>query len=131
MPQPLLQDTHHPDYAIAGDTVIRRADGKPLQVDVPASAFRVLHPMFLRAGDKLFFGRRPVSTKRVHLPTLEFIDDDFARDRQHAYLVGHVSLVEIDGADPATFRVVEPGTAQDAIRRYDARTLRDATAPRD
>ncbi|WP_175838730.1 DKNYY domain-containing protein [Burkholderia anthina] len=130
MPQPLLQDTHHPDYAIAGDSVIRRADGLPLQVDVPASAFRV-HPMFLRAGDKLFFGRRPVSTKRVHLPTLEFIDDDFARDRQHAYLVGHVSLVEIDGADPATFRVVEPGTAQDATRRYDARTLRDATAPRD
>lgn len=116
-------------YAWDGERLF--CDGKPFQVDVPASEFRVLHPAFLRAGGKLFFGRRPVSTKRVHLPTLEFIDDDFARDRQHAYVVGHASLVEIDGADPATFRVVGPGTAQDDTRRYDARALRDATAPRD
>ncbi|MBN3796084.1 DKNYY domain-containing protein [Burkholderia sp. Ac-20392] len=116
-------------YAWDGERLF--CDGKPLQVDVPASALQVLHPTFLRAGDKLFFGRRPVSTKRVHLPTLEFLDDDFARDSKHAYIVGYVSLVEIDGADPATFRVVEPGTAEDSTRRYDARTLRDATAPRD
>ncbi|MBY4868954.1 hypothetical protein DIE14_31475 [Burkholderia sp. Bp9017] len=124
-------DRLHVEGSYAWDGERLFCDGKPLQVDVPASEFRVLHPTFLRAGDKLFFGRRPVSTKRVHLPTLEFIDDDFARDRKHAYIVGHVSLVEIDGADPASFRVVEPGTARDDTRRYDARTLRDATAPRD
>ncbi|WP_175770648.1 DKNYY domain-containing protein [Burkholderia anthina] len=124
-------DRLHVEGSYAWDGERLFCDGKPLQVDVPASELRVLHPTFLRAGDKLFFGRRPVSTKRVHLPTLEFIDDDFARDRKHAYIVGHVSLVEIDGADPASFRVVEPGTARDDTRRYDARTLRDATAPRD
>ncbi len=124
-------DRLHVEGSYAWDGERLFCDGKPLQVDVPASEFRVLHPTFLRAGDKLFFGRRPGSTKRVHLPTLEFIDDDFARDRKHAYIVGHVSLVEIDGADPASFRVVEPGTARDDTRRYDARTLRDATAPRD
>ncbi|MGS0896811.1 DKNYY domain-containing protein [Burkholderia stagnalis] len=121
----------HVDGSYAWDGERLFCDGKPLQADAPHDALQVPHPTFLRAGDKLFFGRRPVSTKRVHLPTLEFLDHDFARDRHRAYIVGYTGLVEIDGADPATFRVVEPGIARDGSRRYDAKTLRDATAPRD
>ncbi|AYZ63598.1 hypothetical protein EGY31_10510 [Burkholderia multivorans] len=124
-------DRLHIEGSYAWDGEHLFCDGKPLNVDVPHTALQVLHPQFLRAGDKLFFGRRPMSAKRVHVPTLEFLDDDFARDRNHAYIVGYVSLVEIDGADPASFRVTAPGEAQDATRRYDAKTLRDATAPRD
>ncbi len=106
-------------------------DGKPLKVGVPHDTLQVPHPGFLLAGDQLFFGRRPVSARRVHLPTLEFLDHDFARDRRHAYIVGYISLVAIDGADPASFRVLGKGRAADAMREYDAGALKDATAPAD
>jgi len=104
-------------------------DGKPLKVAAPHDALQVPHPGFLLAGEQLFFGRRPVSARRVHLPTLEFLDADFARDRKHAYIVGYVNLVAIDGADPATFRVLGKGRAADAAREYDAAALKEASAP--
>ncbi len=104
-------------------------DDKPLKVAVPHAALQVPHPSFLLAGEQLFFGRRPVSAKRVHLPTLEFLDADFARDRKHAYIVGHVNLVVIEDADPASFRVLETGRAADAAREYDAAALKETTAP--
>jgi len=104
-------------------------DDKPLKVAVPHDTLQVPHPGFLLAGDQLFFGRRPVSAKRVHLPTLEFLNADFARDRKHAYIIGYVNLVAIDGADPATFRVLENGRAADAAREYDAAALKEASAP--
>lgn len=112
-------------YAWDGEHLL--CDGKPLKIDAPQATFQVPHPAFLLAGDKLFCGRRPVSAKRVHLPTLEFLGDDFARDRRHAYVVTYESLAEIDGADPSTFRVIEPGIAQDEARRYDADVLRKAS----
>ncbi|MGE8366240.1 hypothetical protein [Cupriavidus sp.] len=104
-------------------------DDKPLKVAAPHDALQVPHPGFLLAGEQLFFGRRPVSARRVHLPTLEFLDADFARDRKHAYIVGYVNLVAIDGADPATFRVLGKGRAADAAREYDAAALKEASAP--
>lgn len=106
-------------------------DGKPLKVTVPHANLTVPHPAFLLAGEQLFYGRRPVSSKRVHLPTLEFLDGDFARDRHSVYIVGYVNLVAIDGADLASFRVTAPGKAEDALRSYDAKTLKDETAPKD
>jgi DKNYY family len=105
-------------------------DGKPLKVATPHTQLSVPHPAFLLAGEQLFYGRRPVSSKRVHLPTLEFLDNDFARDRQHVYIVGVVNLVAIEGADLASFHITAPGKAKDATRSYDARTLRDETAPK-
>lgn len=104
-------------------------DGKPLKVAIPHAQLRVPHPAFLLAGEQLFFGRRPVSAKRVHLATLEFLDDDFARDRDHVYIVGAINLVAIDGADRASFRVIGPGKAEDTKRSYDAKALRDETGP--
>lgn len=111
-------------YAWDGDHLF--CDGKPLKVDAPYAALEVPHPLFLRAGDKLFCGRRPVSTKRVHLPTLEFVGDDFARDHKHVYVVTYEGLAKVDGADPSTFRMIEPGIAQDETHRYDAQALRKA-----
>lgn len=105
-------------------------DGKPLKVATPHAQLIVPHPAFLLAGEQLFYGRRPVSSRRVHLPTLEFLDNDFARDRDRVYIVGAISLVAIDGADLASFRVVAPGEAEDVARSYDAPTLREETAPK-
>ncbi|WP_321954935.1 DKNYY domain-containing protein [Paraburkholderia bannensis] len=104
-------------------------DGAPLVVDVPHDRLVVPHDGFLRAGDKLFAGRRPISARRVHLPTLEFLSDDFARDAHKAYLIDYPGLTEIAGADPATFRADGPGEASDARRRYDAKALRAGVAP--
>jgi hypothetical protein len=106
-------------------------DGKPLKVAVPHAQLKVPHPAFLLAGEQLFHGRRPVSSKRVHLPTLEFLDQDFARDRNNVYIVGAVNLVAIEGVDLASFRVTVPGKAEDQRRSYDADALKLATAPKD
>lgn len=103
--------------------------GTPLVVDVPHEQLAVPHAGFLRAGDKLFAGRRPISARRVHLPSLEFLGDDYARDARKVYLIYFPRLIEIADADPATFRVTGPGEACDARRRYDTKALRDAVDP--
>ncbi|WP_185626769.1 DKNYY domain-containing protein [Burkholderia stagnalis] len=102
--------------------------GRPKDIDRASFVCGPDEAGFVRVTDR--FG--PIDDgERQTVQDARLVDDDFARDRNHAYIVGYVSLVEIDGADPASFRVAAPGAAQDAIRCYDAKTLRDATAPRD
>lgn len=102
--------------------------GRPKDIDRASFVCGPDEAGFMRVTDRL----GPIDNgERQTVQDARLVDDDFARDRNHAYIVGYVSLVEIDGADPASFRVTAPGAAQDAIRRYDAKTLRDATAPRD
>ncbi|MBE9611017.1 DKNYY domain-containing protein [Chitinilyticum piscinae] len=68
--------------------------GKPLQVDAPHSELRSPHPEFLIAGDKLYYDRRPVSTRRIHLPSLTFIGSTHARDRHRCYAICETGLRE-------------------------------------
>lgn len=119
----------HIDGGYAWDDARLFHHGSPLVVDVPHDRLVVPHDGFLRAGDKLFAGRRPISARRVHLPSLEFLSDDFARDARKAYLIDYPGLSEIAGADAATFRVSGPGEASDAGRRYDAKALRAGVTP--
>lgn len=60
--------------------------GKPLDVEFTMDEVSVPHPEFLQLGTrKLFCGRRPQSAKRIDLPTLEFLDGKFARDKRTFY----------------------------------------------
>lgn len=122
-------DRLHVEGGYAWDETRLFYQGAPLVVEVAHEQLVVPHVGFLRAGDKLFAGRRPVSARRVHLPTLEFLSEEFARDARKAYLIDYFGLSEIAGADAATFRVIGPGEARDERNRYDAKALRDAAAP--
>lgn len=101
-------------------------DGKPLCANTDHDKLKVPHPTFLLTDKSLYCGRRPVSSNRVHLPTLEFLDQDFARDRKQVFLVTDLGLHEVIGADPLQFRVDIPGVGTDGVRNYVAKELRDA-----
>lgn len=99
-------------------------EGKPMRIKTPHSEIRIPHPSFLQTSKELYCGRRPVSAKRVHLPTLEFMGADFARDHQQVFLVTPLGLHPVNDANPTSFHVHTQGVGTDGEREFFAAKLR-------
>ncbi|MEC5318068.1 DKNYY domain-containing protein [Brenneria populi subsp. brevivirga] len=95
--------------------------GKRINIDFTPQQLRFPHPCFVMVGtNKLLCQRYPVSARRIHLPTLEFLNFYFARDKNHIYYYdGFRTLKPLEQADYASFTVLEASHAQDCRRRYE------------
>ncbi|MDX5628157.1 MULTISPECIES: DKNYY domain-containing protein [unclassified Brenneria] len=95
--------------------------GKRVKIDFTPEELHFPHPFFVMIGQKkLLCERYTVSARRIHLPTLTFLNHYFARDRNHIYYFDDIrTLHPLQQADYASFTVLDGTRAQDCHRRYE------------
>ncbi|KAA9000014.1 hypothetical protein FJU30_12060 [Affinibrenneria salicis] len=94
--------------------------GKRVNVTFSPEQLQFPHPSFVMIDQRVLLCERfPISASRIHLPTLTFLNDYFARDRENIYYYDGVrTLKTLTQADYASFAVGDDGQAQDCRQRY-------------
>lgn len=102
-------------------------DGKELQ-DIDRGSFKPLNDLFARDKHRGYFRGLPVAGSEG--ASFEALSEEDAKDARHVwragterrgqeyYLIRHVVVTEIAGADPASYRLLGQGYARDRERVY-------------
>ena len=105
----IISNTDHYVFTKDGRTV--HVNGNPVAGADPAS-FRVLQGAYAQDGQHVFYFKDAEADAASFKP----LDGPYARDAGHVYWMGKT----IDGADPATFRVLNAAfeCSADRVRAY-------------
>jgi hypothetical protein len=103
------------DYAVDANHVYRR--GQVLNIAINPGSFEVVFPNVIRDKDYVFFSRPDSEYNRVQnvdIGTLQDLGKNYYGDKNTVWFLG----VEIAGADPYSFEVLDDMYTKDRMRVY-------------